>query len=149
MNVSPGATASSLRNASTPSMPSSPTVAASTVVPSDRVVVIDATPPLRKYTARSGSPLLWSTRFTRIGTVFRYGRMRPRSSAGRAASNRFLGRRFGNGGRSARDVRADDWLFLGMVHSRIGSACRFGEIVASTPVGGRPGRLRKTTGGVV
>ena len=51
IKVWPGASALALRKASTPSMPSLPIVAASTIVPSDSAVVIDATPPFRKYTA--------------------------------------------------------------------------------------------------
>jgi hypothetical protein len=46
--VSPGARAQSLRNASKPSMPSSPTVATSTSVPFESAVVIETTPPLGK-----------------------------------------------------------------------------------------------------
>jgi hypothetical protein len=45
-----GAIASLVRKASTPSIPSSPTVAASTVVPSGSTAAIEMTPPFGKYT---------------------------------------------------------------------------------------------------
>jgi hypothetical protein len=75
------------------------------------MVVIDATPPFKKYTVRTGSPLLCRICLTRIGTVLRNGHRRRKSSAVRAARSRFFGRPFDRagpwawgGGRTAADV---------------------------------------------
>src|SRR4051812_47413825 len=97
-----------------PIMPSSPTVATSTAVPLFIIAVTEQTPPFGKNTWRMGAPRFKRTALTLSGTVFRSGKMRAKSSAGSAASKRFLGRPSSGGGRTTGGGRTGDERFLGM-----------------------------------
>src|SRR5688572_3422520 len=61
------------------------------MLPSFIAMVMEATPPFRKYTSRIGSSWRWNTCLALTETVRKWGRSCLKSASGRHASSRFCG----------------------------------------------------------